>query len=145
MQWAVCRRMPSTQIVAMGVLPKGQTWPNTCTESITSANKRLQEYAEKHKPWLHYIDLGNRFLTHQVRVGPKPGRKIPYHLSKRSSSAQPVLMCESESDSMPAACACRPYAHGMASLPDHAAAKLTHSLMACRMTGRDTRRLCPPC
>ena len=88
MQWAVCRRMPSTQIVAMGVLPKGQTWPNTCTEAITNANKRLQEYAEKHKPWLHYIDLGNRFLTHQVRVGPKPGHKIPYHTSKRSSAAQ---------------------------------------------------------
>ena len=61
-----CRRMPTTQIVAMGVLPKGQTWPNTCTEAITAANKRLQQYAERHSPWLHYLDVGDRFLTHQV-------------------------------------------------------------------------------
>ena len=61
-----CRRMPAAQIVAMGVLPKGQTWPNTCTEAITQANQRLQEYAERHKPWLSYIDVGDRFLTHQV-------------------------------------------------------------------------------
>ena len=61
--------MPGAQIVAMGVLPKGQTWPNTCTAAITRANARLQEYAERHKPWLHYIDIGDRFLTHQVCLG----------------------------------------------------------------------------
>ncbi len=66
---AICRRMPGAQIVAMGVLPKGQTWPNTCTAAITQANARLQEYAERHKPWLHYIDIGDRFLTHQVCLG----------------------------------------------------------------------------
>ena len=58
--------MPTTQIVAMGVLPKGQTWPNTCTDAITAANKRLQQYAERHSPWLTYLDVGDRFLTHQV-------------------------------------------------------------------------------
>lgn len=60
------RRMPAAQIVAMGVLPKGQTWPNTCTEAITAANQRLQECSDRHKPWLHYVDVGDRFLTHQV-------------------------------------------------------------------------------
>ncbi len=57
--------------MAMGVLPKGQTWPNTCTQAITEANERLQDYAERHKPWLTYVDVGDRFLTHQVRPVPK--------------------------------------------------------------------------
>ena len=64
------RRMPAAQIVAMGVLPKGQTWPNRCTDAITEANQRLQEYADRHKPWLSYVDVGDRFLTHQVCTAP---------------------------------------------------------------------------
>jgi hypothetical protein len=107
----------------MGVLPKGQTWPNTCTDAITNANKRLQEYAEKHKPWLQYIDLGNRFLTHQVKVWtPSQGtHNLITYPSARLAALQ-LLLCQSVS--MPAACTCTAGGHAMGSLPDDTAAKL---------------------
>ncbi len=56
----------------MAILPKGQAWPNTCTAAIMAANARLQAYAEKNSEWLHFLDLGDMFLTHQV------GRKLTW-------------------------------------------------------------------
>lgn len=56
--------MPSTQIVAMAVLPKGETWPNTCSAAVAAANARLQAYALANKQWLHFLDVGDKFLTH---------------------------------------------------------------------------------
>ena len=61
-----CRRLPSTQLVAMGVLPKGQRWPNTCTPAISTANARLQAYARANSDWLRVLDVGDQFLTHQA-------------------------------------------------------------------------------
>ncbi len=56
--------MPTTQIVGMAVLPKGETWPNTCSKAITAANARLKAYARANSLWLHYLDVGDKFLTH---------------------------------------------------------------------------------
>ena len=51
----------------MGVLPKGQRWPNTCTPAITTVNSRLRAYARANADWLHFLDVGDQFLTHQAR------------------------------------------------------------------------------
>ena len=56
--------MPATQIVAMAVLPKGETWPNACSQAVGAANTRLQAYAKANSHWLHYLDVGDKFLTH---------------------------------------------------------------------------------
>lgn len=48
----------------MAVLPKGETWPNTCSRAVTAANARLRAYAEANSHWLHYLDVGDKFLTH---------------------------------------------------------------------------------
>ena len=50
----------------MGVLPKGQRWPNSCTPAILAANARLQAYARANPDWLTCLDVGDQFLTHQV-------------------------------------------------------------------------------
>lgn len=50
----------------MGVLPKGQRWPNSCTPAILAANARLQAYADVNPDWLTCLDIGDQFLTHQV-------------------------------------------------------------------------------
>ncbi len=59
-----CRRLPATQIVAMAVLPKGESWPNKCSTAIAAANARLEAYARANRKWLHFLDVGDKFLTH---------------------------------------------------------------------------------
>ncbi|CAL8467129.1 g6665 [Coccomyxa elongata] len=58
------RRLPATQIVAMAVLPKGESWPNKCSTAIAAANARLEAYARANRRWLHFLDVGDKFLTH---------------------------------------------------------------------------------
>lgn len=48
----------------MAVLPKGETWPNTCSKAIAAANARLEAYARANRKWLHFLDVGDKFLTH---------------------------------------------------------------------------------
>ena len=144
----ICRRMPGTQIVAMGVLPKGQTWPNTCTEAITHANGRLQEYAERHKPWLTYVDVGDRFLTHQVcPISRSPATDAKSSLLRTWQITPAGLPMQCRSSCLFTNTSCRSPRSGPGcplSLCQVLSAD-AQTGMACRMMGRGTRRLCRLC
>ena len=34
--------LPSAHIVSLAILPKGETWPNRCSDAILSVNAELQ-------------------------------------------------------------------------------------------------------
>ncbi len=34
--------LPETHIVSLAILPKGETWPNRCSEAILTVNAELQ-------------------------------------------------------------------------------------------------------
>ena len=64
----------------MGVLPKGQRWPNSCTPAILAANARLQAYADVNPDWLTCLDVGDQFLTHQVLAASAEDKETPLFL-----------------------------------------------------------------
>lgn len=36
--------LPNTHILSLAILPKGETWPNRCSDAILSVNAQLQVY-----------------------------------------------------------------------------------------------------
>ncbi|CAL8463192.1 g2726 [Coccomyxa elongata] len=56
-------RLPSTHLVIMALLPKGEVWPNRCSGAIDTANEALHSLAMSEGDYLHYIDVGQAFLS----------------------------------------------------------------------------------
>lgn len=56
------QHLPSTHIVVMAILPKGEVWPNRCSEAIDEANTRIQGLTEG-SDHLHFLDIGQAFLS----------------------------------------------------------------------------------
>ncbi|BDA44584.1 probable platelet-activating factor acetylhydrolase IB subunit beta at C-terminar half [Coccomyxa sp. Obi] len=59
-------RLPSTHLVIMALLPKGEVWPNRCSGAIDTANEALQNLALSEGDHLHYIDVGQAFLSESL-------------------------------------------------------------------------------
>ncbi|KAK9905658.1 hypothetical protein WJX75_004011 [Coccomyxa subellipsoidea] len=55
--------LPATHILNLAVLPKGEVWPNRCSDAILAVNAELKEYAKANPSFAHYADFGKGFLS----------------------------------------------------------------------------------
>ncbi|EIE23771.1 SGNH hydrolase [Coccomyxa subellipsoidea C-169] len=55
--------LPTTHILNLAVLPKGEVWPNRCSEAILAVNSELEEYSRANPSFAHYADFGKGFLS----------------------------------------------------------------------------------
>ena len=42
--------LPNTHILSLAILPKGETWPNRCSDAIVSVNTQLQACSDLPTP-----------------------------------------------------------------------------------------------
>eukprot|EP00884_Botryococcus_braunii_P011881 jgi/Botrbrau1/20694/Bobra.0058s0024.2 len=52
---------PTSHIIIMALLPKGEDWPNLCTPAILAVNKGLEAMAARFSKF-QFVDLSSRFL-----------------------------------------------------------------------------------
>ncbi|BDA51571.1 probable platelet-activating factor acetylhydrolase IB subunit beta [Coccomyxa sp. Obi] len=62
-------KLPKTHILNLAVLPKGEIWPNRCSEAILAVNSALEEFAKANPDFAHYADFGKAFLSDEVVGG----------------------------------------------------------------------------
>ncbi|BDA47685.1 probable platelet-activating factor acetylhydrolase IB subunit beta [Coccomyxa sp. Obi] len=55
--------LPQTHILNLAVLPKGEVWPNRCSDAILAVNSDLEEYAKANPDFAHYANFGKGFLS----------------------------------------------------------------------------------
>ncbi|CAL8465692.1 g5228 [Coccomyxa elongata] len=56
-------KLPHTNILNLGVLPKGEIWPKRCSKAVLAVNSDLEEYAKADAEFAHYADFGKGFLS----------------------------------------------------------------------------------
>ncbi|CAL5221977.1 g4259 [Coccomyxa viridis] len=64
-------KLPNTHILSLAILPKGETWPNRCSDAILSVNIQLQAFAELNPGYVHFVDVGIAFLGDALVGGKK--------------------------------------------------------------------------